>query len=173
MDEAICPYDFCWDGSNTIRDKEFIEIFSTIPEGVSFVWISDSCHSGDLSDAYDRELMAGACITGAPTGDELLKPGSADKKNTSTFLVPANNLNMVLLAACGSYQIAADFVADGRYNGAFTYFLLQQLKSDGGLTKPLSSVIHNVHQKLSQLKYSQVPCIEGCEILKNKPFLSP
>ena len=51
LDEIICPYDFSdADATNTaISDKEFAKIFAAIPKGVHFVWISDSCHSEDLS----------------------------------------------------------------------------------------------------------------------------
>jgi hypothetical protein len=47
----ICPYDFSdADATQTaIRDKEFAKFFASIPKGVHFVWISDSCHSEDLS----------------------------------------------------------------------------------------------------------------------------
>ena len=49
LDEAICPVDFDWTDATTIRDKEFARIFSAVPPGVEFVWISDSCHSQDLT----------------------------------------------------------------------------------------------------------------------------
>src|SRR5215208_6677261 len=41
--ECICPYDFDWDGKNNISDRDLCELFSRIPEGVKFIWISDSC----------------------------------------------------------------------------------------------------------------------------------
>ena len=49
LDEVICPVDFDWTDDHMIRDKDFHSMFSTIPEGVEFVWVSDSCHSQDLS----------------------------------------------------------------------------------------------------------------------------
>jgi uncharacterized caspase-like protein len=51
LDEIICPYDFSdADAAQTaISEKEFAKLFATIPKGVHFVWISDSCHSEDLS----------------------------------------------------------------------------------------------------------------------------
>ena len=55
LDEIICPYDFSdADAVKTaISDKEFASIFAKIPQGVHFVWISDSCHSEDLSRKHD------------------------------------------------------------------------------------------------------------------------
>ena len=49
LDEVICPVDFDWKDEHTIRDKQFAQIFSAVPRGVEFVWVSDSCHSGGLS----------------------------------------------------------------------------------------------------------------------------
>lgn len=49
LDEVICPVDFDWTDEHLIRDKNFIEIFAAVPKGVTFIWVSESCHSGDLS----------------------------------------------------------------------------------------------------------------------------
>jgi hypothetical protein len=48
LDEVICPVDFDWTDDHVIRDKDFRRVFGSIPEGCQFVWVSDSCHSGDL-----------------------------------------------------------------------------------------------------------------------------
>src|SRR5215471_14267975 len=52
FDEVICPVDFSFDDDSTmIRDKDFVRLFSTVPAGVEFVWVSDSCFSGGLTKA--------------------------------------------------------------------------------------------------------------------------
>lgn len=48
-DEVIVPYDHDWD--NPFRDDDLREIFATIPEGVSFTFIADCCHSGTIQKA--------------------------------------------------------------------------------------------------------------------------
>ena len=48
MDDAICPVDFDWSEQHMISGVQFKRIFSSVPKGVEFVWISDSCHSGAL-----------------------------------------------------------------------------------------------------------------------------
>src|ERR1700722_10344434 len=49
MEEVICPVDFNFDDQNTwITDQDFLRIFGSIPAGVEFVWVSDSCYSGGL-----------------------------------------------------------------------------------------------------------------------------
>jgi hypothetical protein len=44
LDEVICPVDFDWSDEHAIRDKDFYKIFAAVPDGVEFIWISDSCH---------------------------------------------------------------------------------------------------------------------------------
>ena len=55
LDEIICPYDFNGEDAaeTAISDKEFAKLFAKIPKGVHFVWISDSCHSEDLSRKHE------------------------------------------------------------------------------------------------------------------------
>src|SRR5450759_3295145 len=48
LDEVICPVDFNWSDEHAIRDKQFFQMFTSLPQGLEFVWVSDSCHSGDL-----------------------------------------------------------------------------------------------------------------------------
>ena len=49
LDEVICPVDFDWTDPYTIKDKDFNRIFSSVPAGVEFIWVSDSCNSQDLT----------------------------------------------------------------------------------------------------------------------------
>ncbi|MGD8998673.1 MAG: caspase family protein [Anaerolineae bacterium] len=48
-DEVIVPYDHDWD--DPFRDDHLREIFEDIPEGVSFTFIADCCHSGTIQKA--------------------------------------------------------------------------------------------------------------------------
>src|SRR3977135_759052 len=47
--DVICPFDFDFTEATALSDVDFSAIFKALPVGVGFVWISDSCHSGDLS----------------------------------------------------------------------------------------------------------------------------
>jgi hypothetical protein len=49
LDEVIVPYDHDWD--NPFRDDDLKVFFDTIPEGVSFTFIADCCHSGSIQRA--------------------------------------------------------------------------------------------------------------------------
>src|SRR5438034_24071 len=52
VDECICPVDFDWTEPRAIRDKEFHQLFASVPKGVEFTWVSDSCFSGDLARVF-------------------------------------------------------------------------------------------------------------------------
>jgi hypothetical protein len=48
-DEVIVPYDHDWD--DPFRDDELWEHFKGIPENVSFTFVADCCHSGNIQKA--------------------------------------------------------------------------------------------------------------------------
>ena len=171
-DKAVCPHDFDWDGANTICDKEFAKMFVNIPDGASFVWISDSCHSGELVKmAANNDGGMPPIITVQDAG--LQKTGEKDNgTETPAINGDAKSLNLALIAACSAYQKADDMYFDNRPNGVFTYFLLQELRTQGGLEKPLCELVTNICQNLLQHRYSQVPQIVGPSTLKNKAFLA-
>lgn len=182
LDEVICPVDFDWSDEHAIRDKDFNRIFSAIPDGVNFVWLSDSCHSGDLT----KELPESSHQTSShqtsshhtarwltPPADFAwrLKTAKAKKLEAKGLARTAAGLNLVFLSGCRDNQTSEDAVFNGRYNGAFTYFLLHSLSSSGGLAMPMGKLIHSVQSELKRNKYSQVPQIEGPAPLIQEPFL--
>ncbi len=162
-DEIICPYDFDWTAGTTLRDKEFAEIFKAIPNGVHFVWISDSCHAEDLSR------------------DPIFEPNfisSNEFPNRYRFMNrPANSIaspslwstkepiqlkpfNGALLSACASNQVSADAYIDNRFNGAFTHYLLKNLKAHAKQF-PMNELIQLVNKDLAKNGYEQAPQTEG------------
>jgi len=186
LDEVICPVDFEWTDAHMIRDKDFAGLFAGVAVGVEFVWISDSCHSGDL----ERNVPLTACASRtAPVasnpcrtvarrmpapGDIAWRIRTAEVEELTgpgRFPKSAATLNVALLAACRSDQTAADAVFNGRPNGAFTRALLHAL--DGPLGgKPLAAVMEGVAQALARGGYDQAPQIEGSEVIAGRPFLA-
>ena len=131
LDEIICPYDFDGSPATTLKDKEFAALFATIPKDVHFVWISDSCHAEDLS----REpLMDNAANEMRDRYFHGLNPAMSKASNSqiAAGLAPiAQPLNGALLSACASHELSADAIINNRFNGAFTYYLIQNLKMYG------------------------------------------
>ncbi|MFM8835229.1 MAG: caspase domain-containing protein [Cytophagales bacterium] len=173
LDEVICPYDFEWSGTRMIRDKEFNKMFSAVPEGVEFLWISDSCHSGDLVTTGPLGKSKKNSKSLPPPADLGWRLRIASEKKMSALSInnSAKQLNVALLSGCKSNQTSADTNFKKRYNGAFTYYLLRELNKSNGLTKPLSAVVKDVSAALRKARYSQEPQLEGHAGIIKGPFL--
>lgn len=71
-----------------------------------------------------------------------------------------DDLNHQLLAGAKDTQTAADAYIDGKYQGAFTYYLCDT--SDAlGVGVAVKTLMDDVRSNLSQAGYSQVPQLEG------------
>lgn len=174
LDDAICPVDFDWTAPHMILGRQFKHLFASVPADVEFVWISDSCHSGDL----DRNLP-GAGKTHAlqrfliPPADVAWRAIAAleNKIAPSGFVHAPDGLNLALVSACKSDQTAADASFNGRPNGALTYYLLQALNAPRALGTPLTSVVSGVRKALKKAHYAQEPQMAGAQATLGRPFL--
>jgi hypothetical protein len=164
LDEIICPYDFSdADATKTaISDKEFAKIFATIPKGVHFVWISDSCHSEDLSRKqaitpdtkfrrFNHAPEQGVAIPAASLGAEPIP------------------LHGALLSGCASHQLSADAYINNRFNGAFTHYLIKNL-IQYGQDASMQDIVEFVNIDLMDNDYDQNPQSEG--LLKTAKFFA-
>jgi metacaspase-1 len=173
LDEVICPVDFDWSEDHLIRDKEFHKLFSLIPGGVEFIWVSDSCHSGDLwrdFPAPDRKIK-----TLIPPADinwrlQTILDGTKNIKPL-TMAKAAENINLALISGCESKQTSADAFFNGRSNGALTYFLLKELRAPNGMAIPLKAVVLKTTAALDSAGYDQKPQLEGSGAIKDRSFL--
>jgi len=172
LDEVICPVDFDWTDATMIRDKDFARYFSVIPAGVEFVWISDSCHSGDLTRGLPQRMNSRRKCLELPLDLAWrLRTARALKITPDTLTRSAARLNLALIAGCRSDQTSADAVFNKRFNGALTYYLLQTLKAKDGLKLPLQRVVERTRLALKKGRYEQIPQLEGSAKLFNLSFL--
>lgn len=124
-DETWCLYD------RMIIDDELAVLWSKFKTGVKIFMISDSCHSGSVSRAFQMNKDAGD-----PSDDErskLIKKGPAIyKKNAAIYkkttpseknLAKAEKIKstIILLSGCQDNQTSLD----GEKNGLFTEKLLK------------------------------------------------
>jgi hypothetical protein len=164
LDEIICPYDFNDADANqtAITDKEFAKIFATIPKGVHFVWISDSCHSEDLSRKQhftpDTRFRR---FNHAPEQGVTIPAASL-----SAEPIP---LHGALLSGCASHQLSADAYIKDRFNGAFTHYLIKNL-SQYGQDASMQDIIKYVNIDLMENDYDQNPQSEG--LLRTAKFFA-
>jgi hypothetical protein len=179
LDEIICPYDFDGSHNTALRDKEFAQLFAGIPQGVHFVWISDSCHAEDLSRDpvesqahryrfFNKSLVVEAESVGLGDGllgDGMQGPSSVGSKLDRNEL--SKPLNGALLSACASQELSADAYINNRFNGAFTYYLIQNLLRYSDSIS-MKSIVESVNGDLIKNGYDQNPQSEG--LLESKTF---
>lgn len=172
VDECICPVDFDWTDEHSIRDKEFNQLFSSIPKGPEFIWISDSCFSGDLA----REMLVPEqrIKALAMPADIAWRLRTAETKGVKPqgFEHVVKNLNGALVSGCGMRETSCDAQINGRFNGALTYYLLQTLSLPNGLSQPLEHAVARTRAALQKNGYTQHPQLEGATNVMQRPFLT-
>lgn len=136
-DEALCPWD-CITTGEVLTDDELFDLFATTRrEGVHFLFVSDSCHSGSVSRFMGPLNPAPESSTRKV---RFLPPEvfmRDDRDRLSRALVveekPKSNrrsrFSSLLLSGCKDDEYSYDTVFNGRPNGAFTYAALSALKS--------------------------------------------
>lgn len=83
-----------------------------------------------------------------------------------------DHLNGAFISGCQTEETSADAIFGDRYNGALTYYLLQELEAPAGLEQNLTSIIGNVGGALRSNGYSQHPQLHGSPEICAKPFLA-
>jgi len=184
LDEVICPVDFDWSEEKTVRDKDFDRIFSKIPEGVEFIWISDSCHSGDLTSAehhyfyghekneVDKEMISDKAERG--TSKSMPQPADIQWRSHTAHTEKIiqhkkKGYNLAFISGCRPEQVSRDAKFGKVYHGALTYCLLKVL-SKKGLNKPLDELVEETRLLLKKNKFRQIPQLEGSDAIIEKPF---
>jgi hypothetical protein len=172
---------FDWDERHLIRDDKFAELFGTVPAGVHFVWISDSCHSGSMNrelgpppkkarpaKVAKKPKILGKRLMPTPLDHAWRHRVAADLGHkTKTIAASAPKMNVAFISGCKDNQTSADAEFAGRPNGALTYYLLQSLKKLKG--QSMTTVVDATRVALKKAGYDQIPQIDG--LLVDKPFL--
>ena len=168
LDELICPYDMNWDGI-FITDDELNDIFKGPPEGVLLEVFLDCCHSGtglkEMGLVPPPELAAEH-----PTLNRYLPPpadiflrfsGEEDEMGSRGFMKgfgERRTKDHILWAGCMANQTSADAYINGRYHGAFTYYLNVHLRRDPRVSR--TELIRKVRTSLRHGGFSQIPQLE-------------
>ncbi len=171
LDEIICPYDFKGENGiveSAISDKEFARLFTKIPKGVHFVWISDSCHSEDLSRKHTINVGSNEMIATETRFRRFnhIAQKTAIPSSASLGAAPVP-LQGALLSGCASHQLSADAYINNRFNGAFTHYLIKNL-SMYGQDVSMQEIVKYVNIDLIDNGYEQNPQSEG--LLETQKF---
>ena len=168
LDEALCGVTFDWTDRTMIRDKQLYELFGRIPEGVTAMFVSDSCHSGGLTRSSTG--LGGRAARVYPVPPDIgWRVESATLRGYQINETPYPNI--ALISGSRSDQTSADAIFSGRPSGAMTYCLIQALREPDGLTVPLPIIVKRVQDSLAEQNFSQVPQLEGPESMFDRPFL--
>lgn len=180
LDEALVPVDIHKDSARYLRDVELALLFDEITQrGVYLTVVLDACHSGGISRGPASRVRGPSAARGADgtrrPADSLVAPTGAlaalwraqsQHPSASGWLSPQRGA--VLLAACQSSEAATEFaLADGRYVGALTHFLLEALGQPlWGGTRPEAAVTYKaLHERvLARIRSqftAQTPQLEG------------
>ena len=151
--EGIYPYD-----GRIFWDDEFRELLDLIPEGAKVYIFLDSCFSG------------GSTLTRNPAYCKnrfMPLEGYVAKKRPKPIL-RSDKMNYILFAGCSEGQTCADAYLNGRYNGAFTYYLLRNWLKEKTNDEWNDATVYYIFAG----KFEQVPQLIGNEEMKNVKALT-
>lgn len=167
LDELFCPVDIDWNRRDTmLLDDDYASYFRRLPEGSRVIFISDSCHSGDLVkhipyfNAAPKTIMPPADISWR---NHQAREAGLDPRQLGADLPPG----VTAISACRSDQVAMDGNPGDNENGAFTWGLLKVLANDP--SRSLLDVVSRTRNLLSSHGYEQEPQIMGSALDEPHP----
>ncbi len=168
LDEIICPYDMDWN-SKFITDDILEQIFKTVPDGVILEVFLDCCHAGNglgemgvipLPELTEELPRINRYLP--PSGDIAPRSNDNQRKQSSKGFLNGfkkrNRQNHILWAACAACQTACDTFINGRFHGAFSYFLNSHLRWNPLISR--KKLIKKIRNSLHKAGYCQVPQLE-------------
>lgn len=165
MDEAFVTYDMAqrgdhWDPTTLIVDDDLHRIFGDLPASAHVDVVLDTCHSGTGLRAMDLLLGRTPRFVPPPTVSGLDAATAARSRTTrDLFRSSPADRRAVLFAACQSDQTAADAHINGRYNGAFSRYLIDGITTAGQRSR--NELLTAVRSDLRAGRFDQVAQLEG------------
>ena len=167
-DEALCAHDIRaagnqWDPSTILVDDELHDLFTRLPRDVLLEAYFDTCHSGTGLKAAD--LLPGRIpkFLPPPTSVGLRDMDNRRRKSyremTVKTLAHEPDRHHTLFAACLDSQTASDALFAGRPNGAFTYFLVKQIRATRNQVSR-KELLARVSTDLKNAGFTQTPQLE-------------
>lgn len=188
MDEAFVPHDIAekggsWDPDHIISDDELHDLFLQLPANVLLEVYLDTCHSGTGLRGAEFGLHAPRARYVAPPehefkdkaprmrGFSLSRPSAPAKKKGAKAITTGAvaGANHILWSGCKADQTSADAYFNGRYNGAFTYFLIKVMREfHNKLSR--KDVIARM-RALMKASFAQSPQLEGNATNRAQPIV--
>ena len=183
-DEALCAHDIRaagnhWDPSTVLVDDELHDLFTKLPRDVLLEVYFDTCHSGTglraadllpgrrpkflppptsggLRDLEDRRVVS-------HRGLAVMEIAAREREREvmeREIAVKTAHPGQTLFAACLDSQTASDALFEGRPNGAFTYFLVKQIRATGNNVSR-QELLARVSADLKNAGFTQTPQYEA------------
>lgn len=173
-DEMLCPHDI---GKNQyLLDDDLAEVFGKKANGVNLYFISDSCHSGTVSRFAPPLFPDAAALLPKPRflppaaflKGKMLKKSEMIANLTAGKTAAKQKYSALLMAGCLDVQFSYDANFNGKANGAFTFFALQELAK-----KPQTprQWMLGVRKRLPTSVYPQTPQLYGSNTAKDGVML--
>ena len=166
-DEAFVPHDIAekngaWDTAHIISDDELHDLFVQLPNDVLLEVYLDTCHSGTGLRGAEFGLHAPKPRYIAPPehefSDKTARMRGFTLRRDSASKDVAGQHHM-LWTGCKANETSADAYFDGRYNGAFTYYLIKVMR-DTKNKLSRKDVIAKM-RTLMKSQFAQNPQLEG------------
>lgn len=148
-DEVWVAYDF--PNGGLVNDDDLYGVFSKKKFGTKIVVLSDSCFSGTVTRFTSMIVNPASLHTKHLEKVRYLPPGNFLEGNELHRAIRAPAVHAsesrtpaLLISGCGEDEYSYDAWINGRYNGAFTYYALQQLKSGPRSYKEWHNMIRQV-----------------------------
>jgi hypothetical protein len=158
-DEALCPFDCA---ENLILDDELRVRFAGVPDDVSLVVISDSCHSGTLTRAAaaqtpdDRRVrFLNPQLRG---GRVLARPWLSAARHVRPQA--EGGMKEILLSGCRATEYSYDALIDGAHHGAMTYYAIKAIR-DADCRITYDELHRRLSKSLTAAAFPQHPQLEG------------
>jgi hypothetical protein len=171
---SICPVDFDWTVAHAIFETELRKAINRTPKEAEFIFVSDSCHSGNLTRELDPD---------APQPPPFEPRGLIPPLDIAWRLRTARELgiqpttlevhdNCGFISGCKEDQTSADTSFNNRSNGALTYFLLKNLQGAQGVHSLKTLIEEDVAPGLKQVGFDQEPQVHGPDAVLGRGFLA-
>lgn len=156
-DECLIPWDYQKNG--VITDDILNEIFTQFNPSTKIIFLSDSCHSGTITDTQYSYFMDDEKITARENKDVKPIPG-----------------RFICISGCHDKQTSADaYNVSGHrlFTGALTSCLLHVLTRKG-LSISMEHLLKEMHQMMKRKGFTQIPVISSSHVLdETKSLFSP
>ena len=174
LDEAFCTYDLIetnndWDKNHILLDDELHEAFDHLPSGVRVEIFLDTCHSGTGIRSIDR-LLTRKLKYIPPISLKMFN--KLDNKTPNGYIKKFKALdanNQILWASCKNNQTSADAYINNSWNGAFTYYLYNEIMNNKTIKR--SDLLKKIKSNLKLGQYSQIPQLECVSSLGKESVL--